>query len=118
MNDFYKYASSCSFRVELTRPQIAKLYEVGKAIELNDPKFSFWARNDLIKTFNGHDNFLATEHALQRKGLINDTRGTGSKFNCELTPEGKALLQLLIVSGFCVELEKVTALYSETLKVG
>ena len=105
-NQFKNYASSASFRVELSRPQIAKLWIMCKAHETNNTKFDYQVRQKVLKTYCGADNFIATENAMFRKGLLENTRGY-SEFNTAPTKEGIALCNLLIVAGFCDEFEQI-----------
>lgn len=111
MSDFKRYASSCAFRIELTQPQIAKIYETGKAAETGDWKFTYTVRNGLVKVYGGVDNFIATEHALIRKGLVLNNREAANGSCVILTEEGKALYTLLKVGGFFEDFEKVYEAY-------
>jgi hypothetical protein len=113
MNSFKRYASSCAFRVELTSPQIAKIYETGKAAETGDWKMTYTVHNKLVKSYGGVNNFIATEHALIRKGLVKNNREAADGSCVILTEEGKAIYGLLKVAGFFEEFEQVYLEYKQ-----
>jgi len=117
MNNFKKYASSCAFRVELTQPQIAKMFEIGKIEETGDWKLAYEIRNPLLKVYGGVDNFLATENALIRKGLIFNNRPNGDGACVRFTEPGSAMYKLLLVSGFFEEFEKCYLDYKQVKEV-
>ena len=106
-SSFQGHAMKTSFCLALTQPMLEFLCAVADDVR--------WDRGLYYRQYGAAkpDNFLAAEHSLQKRGLIERlSRAVTSsipyeEFNfrsmCKLTPAGVALVELLRVAGIFVE---------------
>lgn len=102
-DNFKSNLTSVSFKLTLSRPMLEYLCATADDV--------FWDRFTYGSSIVFPDNFMATEQALTRRGLIRrkgpqsipaDNREANImkwKPHCELTPAGKAVVELLKVGG-------------------
>jgi hypothetical protein len=108
-NDFQQHVMKTNFVLALSQPMIEFLSAVADDVH--------WDRSNFC-TIHRPDNWIATENSLTRRGLIvrkpkseiekirqgvKDIENWRECNYCELTPAGKALVELFRVSGIFVE---------------
>lgn len=103
--NFRSCQTRISFELKLTRPMLEFLCACSDDV--------WWDRSRYGNIYYP-DNFLATEHALERRGLI-ERAGLGT-YNPELketqqrpvrlTPVGKAVVEMLKIGGLFLEAEE------------
>ena len=107
-DSFKSYSLRTNFQIGLTRPQLEMLCAIADDAE--------WDRFQL-GGINNPSNWIASETALQKRGLIQRKKQERSHkwqnvyeitSTCELTPAGQCLVELLKLTGVFIECDNST----------
>lgn len=109
---FKSYSTRIGFNMQLTRPMLEFLCACADDV--------YWDRVRFGSIFFP-DNWFSTEHALRKRGLVvrkppqevakrsaEAIRGVDQRPPWELTPAGRALVELLKVGGLFIPAEQAT----------